>query len=181
MTIRDLLPSRRKPNGPSRALDRNLDRNSLDAFQREMNSLFDEFFNSFGANLPRQVGRRLPFAPWGEGMQNSFVPEVDVAETDKEVTVTADLPGMDEKDVKVELENNRLVLKGEKREEHEDKKGEWRQVETRYGSFQRVMDLPAEVEADKAKAKFKKGRLKITLPKKGGEHQNRKTIAIGSE
>lgn len=176
MAIRDLIPSRNKSRLPGRPLERN----SLEAFQREMNRLFDEFFHASG--LPSFGSERsLPFAGRGEWASDRFVPEVDVAETEKEVKVTADLPGMDEKDVKVELENNRLVLKGEKREEHEDKDGEWRLVESRYGSFHRVVELPAAVEADKAKAKFKKGRLSITMPKKEEALQNRRTIAIGSE
>ena len=177
MAIRDLLPSRRKERYPARRMDDN----SLVSFQREINNLFDEFFRSFGAPLTRSWWPGGLFPERGERDIGRFTPQVDVSETDKEVKIVAELPGLDEKDVQVELESNLLVIKGEKREEHEEKDGEWHRVECSYGSFHRVVPLPADIDPEHAKAKFKKGRLTIAVPKKGDSRKNRKAIAISSE
>ncbi len=177
MAIRDLLPSRRKERYPARRLDDG----NLVSFQREINNLFDEFFNSFGAPMKRSRWPGGLFPERGGLGAGRFNPQVDISETDKEVTVVAELPGLDEKDVQVELENNLLVVKGEKREEHENKDGEWHRIECSYGSFHRVVPLPADIDAEKAKAKFKKGRLKIAIPKKTDAIKDRKNIAIASE
>ncbi|HEX5037865.1 MAG TPA: Hsp20/alpha crystallin family protein [bacterium] len=93
------------------------------------------------------------------------IPSVDIAETDKELTVSAELPGMDEKSIEVSLNRDRLVIKGEKKEEEEEKKKGYYRKERRFGSVYREIDLPCEVMADKVGATFAKGVLKITLPK----------------
>ena len=85
---------------------------------------------------------------------------------------------MDEKDVKTELENATLTIRGEKKEEHEEKERHWHRVEHSYGSFYRVIPLPAKVDGGKAKAKFQKGVLTVTVPKIEDEADRRRVIEI---
>jgi HSP20 family protein len=106
------------------------------------------------------------------------MPEIDVKETEKEFRVTADLPGMDEKDLEVAFIDGGVSIKGEKREEHEEEKGDVYCSERRYGAFERMIPLSSDIDVNKAKATFKKGVLKITLPKKENARSNRKTIPV---
>jgi HSP20 family protein len=108
----------------------------------------------------------------------AFMPTVDVRETAKEIRVTAELPGLEQKDIEVSLLNGALWIKGEKHEEHEEEKGEIYRCERQYGSFQRMVELPAEVDADKIKASFKKGVLNVTLPKTKEAQSNRRVITV---
>lgn len=110
----------------------------------------------------------------------NFVPNIDVSETEKEVRIVAELPGMEEKDVEVTLVEGALRIRGEKREEHEDNKRDFFRQEVRYGAFERMIPLPAEIDPDKVKAQFKKGVLKVTLPKTAKAHSNRRTIPVES-
>jgi HSP20 family protein len=111
-------------------------------------------------------------------MAGEFMPQVDVNEDEKQIKVTAELPGMDEKDIDVALSGNSLTIKGEKQEETEDKGRNYYRSERRYGSFHRVIPLSAEVDQDKAKADFKNGVLRITLPKTGEARKRRKKIDV---
>ena len=108
----------------------------------------------------------------------SFMPEIDVKETDKEFQVTADLPGMDEKDLEIIFVDGALSIKGEKREEQEEEKGNMFHSERRYGAFERLIPVSSDIDLNKAKASFKKGVLKITLPKTENARSNRKTIPV---
>ena len=92
--------------------------------------------------------------------------------------MTAELPGLEEKNIEVSLLNGALWIKGEKNEEHEEEKGDVYCWERRYGSFQRMVELPTEVAADKIKACFKKGVLKVTLPKT--KEASRRVISVES-
>ncbi len=117
-----------------------------------------------------ELGRR------GEG----FVPKVDVKEEDNSVVVSAELPGMDQKDLDVTVTNDSVRISGEKKhEEKEEEKGYYRH-ETSYGSFERVIDLPTEVDENKAEAEFSKGVLTIKLPKSEEAQAKRKKIKIKS-
>lgn len=131
--------------------------NPFEVLHREMNELFDTFMREFG-------GGGLP-SLWSEPMVGRIHPRFDVAETEDAIQVTAELPGLDEKDIQVTLDNNILTVRGEKKQEREEKKKNYYMSERSYGEFQRVIPLPTEVEADKVKAHFKKGVLNITLPK----------------
>lgn len=125
-------------------------------FSREVDRLFDD------------VGRGWAVAPFRflePKSTGELVPRLDVSETEKEIKVAAELPGMDEKDVNVTLEGDVLTLKGEKKAEAEEKGKNFHRVERTYGSFQRVITLPAEVDATKVTAGFKKGVLTVTLAK----------------
>lgn len=108
----------------------------------------------------------------------AFVPTIDVRETAKEIRVTAELPGLDEKDIDVSLLDRALWIKGEKREEHEEQKGDVYQCERQYGAFERMIPLPVEIDAEKIKASFKSGVLKVTLPKTKEAQSNRRVIDV---
>lgn len=92
-------------------------------------------------------------------------PSVDISETKDKIIIEADLPGLETKDVQINITGNVLTIKGEKAEEKKEKKEQYYRNERWRGSFQRTLSLPVEVKADKAEAKFEKGVLKITLPK----------------
>ena len=118
----------------------------------EVNRLFDNFFTG----LPERRRGLL---------EGEWAPSVDVAETDNEVVVTAELPGVEQDDVDITITDDVLTLKGEKKEEKEVKEKNYHRIERSYGSFQRSVSLPAGVQADKAKATYKDGVLHITVPK----------------
>ena len=132
----------------------------------ETNRLFDDFWSGLGA---------FP-APFSPAEARAFEPSVDVKETDTAVLVTAELPGLEEKDFELSLDRDTLTLRGEKREEREEKRHGWWHHERRYGSFVRRVPLPSEVEADKAEARFKNGVLEVALPKT--EEARRRTVEI---
>ena len=162
MTIRCLVP-RTGRTGRTRSPVKRIQDLGLDSYDR----LFDDFFRGFGI-----VPTLAAFEP------GTFTPSVNLSETDKEVKVVAELPGLDEKEVNVELDEDTLVLQGEKKGEEEKKEDTWHRVEHSYGSFRRVVPLPAEVDAAKAKAAFKNGVLTVTLPKRPEAQPNKKTINI---
>lgn len=140
--------------------------------QSEMNNLFEDFFTDFP--LAPYVGSR------DLGLER-FSPLMDVSETDKEVKVSAELPGMDEKDITVEMDDSTITIKGEKKAEKEEKGKNWYRKEQSYGSFHRSLDLPSTVDGAKAKAQFKKGLLTVTAPKREEEQSKRKTITIKTD
>jgi len=168
MAITDLVPWRRK-RGDIRV--RREPDDIVGSFYREMNSLMDRFFRGFDLE---------PFGA-GELVTSEFMPRVDVKEDDKEINVTAELPGMDEKDIDVTFSGDSLTIKGEKQEETEDKGKDYYRTERRYGSFQRVIPISTEVDESKAEADFKKGILKIRLPKTVEAQKSRKKIEIKTE
>jgi HSP20 family protein len=93
------------------------------------------------------------------------MPKVDVAETNDAVHVTADLPGLSENDIEVTLSDGHLHIRGEKHDRKEDKDKNYHRIERTYGSFQRSIALPAEVDSEKVDASFKNGVLSVVLPK----------------
>jgi HSP20 family protein len=172
MSIKDLVPGfcRRDERMPIRRKEED----GLLSFQREMNRLFDDFFHGFGLG---------PTFDWGDRSlaKATFSPKVDVSETKKEVKVSAELPGMEEKDIAVELGDNVLTIRGEKKEEHEDNGKDWYRKEQTYGSFHRVIPLPSAVDGECAKARFKRGKLVVRIPKKGEVCTGRQSIRIDSD
>ncbi len=102
------------------------------------------------------------FAAGGVGM---FTPSIDVKENEKEFIIKAELPGVEEKDIDVTVTNDSVTIKGEKKEEKEDKDKNYYYMERSYGSFSRVIPLKAEIESNKAEARFKNGILDIKIPK----------------
>jgi HSP20 family protein len=140
----------------------------IDIFQREMNKLFDDFFKGTGLK------------PFSEEMESfgEFTPQVNMTEDDKSIQVSAELPGLDEKDIEISLSKDSLTIKGEKKEETEHKDKEAYYMERSFGSFTRVLPIPKDVNTEKAEASFKKGVLTISLPKLEKEKQSQKKIKI---
>jgi HSP20 family protein len=104
-----------------------------------------------------------PMEEFGFG-QTEF-PAINMKEGDNEVTVQAELPGMEAKDLDISVQNGNLILQGEKKFEDEENRQDYQRVERAYGSFYRVLPLPTEVDEDKVKASFKKGVLEVRMPK----------------
>ena len=125
--------------------------NSLFGLKSNMDKLFDEFFG-------------LDKGIWPESTL-SVVPAVDLEETEDAFKITADLPGMTKKDIKITLENNVLSISGEKKAEREEKDKNYHRVERSYGKFHRAFELPGAVNRDKIEAEYKDGILSISVPK----------------
>ena len=126
-----------------------------------MRDQFDRMFDSMmrGWPTPWRDAPRLDLGKF------DFAPRVDTAETDAAYEVTAELPGVEEKDVKISIENDVLSISGEKKSEREEKKKDYVLSERSYGSFKRAFTLPDNVDVEKIAAKYEKGVLKVTLPK----------------
>jgi HSP20 family protein len=138
------------------------------AMRREMNRLFDDAFSGFG--LPSVFGpalRQMPAAP-----------KIDVSETDNEIQVTAEMPGIDQNDVEVLLEDDRLIIRGEKKEEREDKDRNYHVRERVQGAFSRTLPLPFAPDPNQVKAEFKDGVMNITIPKPQEVKQKQHRIEV---
>jgi len=110
-----------------------------------------------------------------------FAPAVDVYEDEHKVALKIEVPGIDEKDIDVRVENNTLTVHGERKIEKEEKEENYRRVERQYGSFTRTFTLPQTVDTDNVSANYEKGVLKITLPKKAEAKPKQIKVQIGSE
>lgn len=111
----------------------------------------------------------------------AFHPKIDVSETDKEVLVTAEIPGATEKDVEVTLTKDSLTIHGEKKVEREEKKKNYYRMERSYGSFRRLIALPCEVDETKVEAVFQNGVLKVTLPKTAEVQKSTRKIEVKTQ
>lgn len=143
-------------------------------FRSEMDRMFDRF-SGFG--LP-SMRRMFDLTPSGESSFTFNVPAVDVTEDDKVFKIAAELPGLEEKDIEVSVTGDVLTLKGEKRQEKEEKNKNWYVSERTYGSFQRAFTLPDGVDRDKIAAEFAKGVLTVTLPKNAEAQKQQKKIEV---
>lgn len=163
MNVYDLIPWRpwSRQNGEGANLVRQEPASSFLTLHREMNRLFDEAFRDFGMG---SFGR---MASW---------PNVEVSETGSEVRVTAELPGLEQKDVEVLLQDRTLAIRGERKAEHQDQERQF--SERFYGRFERRIPIDVEVEADKVTAEFKNGVLTVTLPKSAQAMERAKRIPI---
>ena len=150
MNLRSLIPIGRNREVAQR------DTSPFVSLQREIDRLFEDFGRGFPALGP-SFGLR-------EGSRD-LMPAIDVTETDGQIEITAELPGLEEKDVQINVTDNVLTIRGEKKAEKEDKQKDYHLVERSYGSFYRALELPAGVDADKIKADISKGVLKVTVPK----------------
>jgi HSP20 family protein len=127
--------------------------NPLTMLQQEMDRLFDGFSKSFTGKSFTGLSSR------------TLMPSMDLAETDEEIELTAELPGMEEKDVQLNVVDNHLTIRGEKKNQREEKEKDYHLVERNYGSFVRTVELPPGVNLDSIKAVMSKGVLKVTVPK----------------
>ena len=116
--------------------------------------------------LPREIDRF--FSNFGMDMDSSdtvWSPSVDISETEKSYEVIAEIPGMDKKDIKISVQENVLLLSGEKKKEEEKEGHNYHRIERSYGKFERSFKLPTDVKADEIKAKYKDGVLSVEIPK----------------
>ncbi len=152
--------------GDSGTLSRSKGNDPFHVLHREINSLFDGYCRDFGGS----AGRR------GNGSSG-----FELSETDDEVRIRVELPGMSQNDISVELEEDILTIRGERKEEKESRKRNYHITEMSYGNFYRIIPLPAKVERENASANFKRGILTLTLPKCEEARKEDKRIPIQSE
>ena len=138
----------------------------LNTLQSRLNRLFEE--QSRGASEESLTA-------------GAFVPQVDVYEDEHSIQLKLEVPGIDEKDLDIKVENNVLTVSGERKFEKEEKEENFRRVERRYGSFTRTFTLPTTVDSEKVSANYDKGVLKIVLPKKAEAKPKQIKVNIGSE
>jgi HSP20 family protein len=137
----------------------------IDTLQGEMNRLFSSFFDT-------------PTTRNGAATRR-WIPAMDLVESDEHFILTADLPGMTENDVSIEVERNVLTISGERKTEHEAKKDGYYRIERSTGAFSRSLTLPEGVDADAVMAKFANGVLEIRIPKPVQAQPRRVQIAVG--
>lgn len=154
--MRSLIPWRWKEG-------RSVPENALTEFRKEVDDLFSQFFGNAGW---------LP----GTSLSSGFTPAFDVSETDEDILVKAELPGVDPKDIEVDLSGTTLTVKGEKKEEQEEKTENVHRIERSFGCFSRSVTLPCEVKEDQVEANFKNGVLNLKLPK--AESSKKRSIKI---
>ncbi len=162
MSIRDLIPWNRE--GKRLSLHHEPTGDSLLDLQSETNRIFSDFFKQ----------------PFFEelSLKGDFTPRVDISESDKNIMIAVELPGMEVEDIDISLSQNTLTISGEKKTEKEKKGKRFYRVERSYGSFRRSIPLPADVDQDKVKATFKRGVLTVDLPKSPAALEQGKRIAI---
>ncbi|MFN8161064.1 MAG: Hsp20/alpha crystallin family protein [Solirubrobacterales bacterium] len=136
----------------------------LDALQSDFNRLFDSFFE----------GRS------GEGGRRRWVPAMDLVEDDDHLVLRADLPGISEDDVKIEVKDRVLTVSGERRAEHEEKRGGIRRIERSFGSFSRSLSLPEGIDPGQVTANFDRGVLEVKVPKPAERKATRVEIGGGT-
>jgi HSP20 family protein len=139
----------------------------LGTIQNEMNRLFNSFFDT-----PTHSNGST-FRRW--------IPAMDLVETEDSFVLRADLPGLSESDVSIEVEDNVLTVSGERKAEHEDRKAGYYRVERSYGSFRRSLTLPEGVDAEAVKATFDKGVLEVTVPKPEQQSPRKVQITVGGK
>lgn len=150
---------------PTRALRRRGGEGFMRPFDEMRRMMEDFWMTPF-----EEMGR------WGE----AFTPRVDVKEEDNNVVVSAELPGIDQKDIDVTVTRDSVRIAGEKKHEEEKEERGYYRRETSYGSFERVVELPSEIDENKAEAEFSKGVLTIRLPKSEQARAKQKKIEIKS-
>jgi HSP20 family protein len=137
-------------------------------------------------SLQDRVNRLFREAQAGDGREealttNTFAPPVDVYEDEHNITLKIEVPGIDEKDIDVRIENNTLTVHGERKFEKEEKEENYRRVERQYGSFTRTFTLPTTVDSEKVEANYDKGVLKVRLAKKSEAKPKQIKVNVGSE
>lgn len=163
MNMRDLIPWNRGTGAPAPAALPSEPASPFLTLHREVNRLFDDVFSGFGG-LPSLAGRSLGW------------PNIELVETDGALRVSAELPGLDEKDIELLIADGVLTLKGEKRAETTDAARGY--TERSYGHFERSIALPVPVEEDRVEAAFRNGVLTVTLPRAAAAPERRRRIAI---
>jgi len=166
MNLKSLIPWKKRDDSPT-VVQRE---HPFELWRREVDRLFESALSEWpmGFDLSDRKG-------------NGFLPEVEVTETDKEVKVTAELPGIEEKELDVTIDGSGLSIRGEKRHEREEEKKGYHFSERSYGAFHRHVPLPDGLLRDRAEAKFKKGVLKVSIPKSPEAQKRRKALNVKVE
>lgn len=159
--LRDLIPSRQRSATRS-------ENDPFSGFRRAMDRMVDEHFGDLSDLSP---------ARWSESLR-AFTPRLDLEEQDDRIVLSAELPGIAEEDVEIEVSRDMLTIKGEKKSEHEEKGKNRYTCERSYGSFERTMRLPAEIDRSKIVADMKNGVLTVTLPKSAEAKKDVKKIPV---
>jgi len=150
-------------------------RDPFSSFRQEMDRLFEDF-------LAPAAGEGRHVASPGQPAATALVrPSIDVDETDQAYRVTAELPGLTEKDVELNLRDNTLTISGEKRSEHQEEKGGRRYAERSFGRFERAIPFPLEVDADRVDAVFTNGVLTVTLSKNEKAQDKTRRIEVRAQ
>jgi len=147
--------------------------NPILQIHQEIDRLFDRALRGFGFPLPG-TGRELPPMTQTQWLK----PTLDVGATEAEYTITVELPGVDQEDVRLELDGDTLRITGQKRQEKEEKRKDYYRVERSYGSFQRVLSLPEDADDEGINAVYKNGVMKISIPRKALSKTEAKQIEI---
>jgi len=138
----------------------------LSSLQNEMNRLFTTFFDT-------------PTSGNGDAPVRRWIPAMDLVETDEHFVLKADLPGLGEGDVSIEVEDNVLTVAGERKAEHEDKREGYVRVERSYGAFRRSLTLPEGIDPEAVTASFDNGVLEVRIPKPEERKPRRVAIQVG--
>ncbi len=185
MSLKKLIPwnwfkREEEDSGQRIPIQRNMDfdrayaiGNPIGQLHHEMERLFDRFSHGFG--MGRSGYESLLFTRLTDGL---LKPTLGLGATDKAYTVTVEIPGVNEKDIKLEIINDTLTICGEKKQETEEKDKNFYRMERSYGSFQRVLSLPEDINRDGVKANFKKGILTVTMPRKALPKADVKQIEV---
>ncbi|MBN1786777.1 MAG: Hsp20/alpha crystallin family protein [Sedimentisphaerales bacterium] len=167
MPLNNLKPFRKKDELAKRRTE---NEHPYFALQHQMNRMFDDFFRGFDIE---------PFGRFST--ESVFMPQMNISEDDKEIVISTELPGIDEKELDISITKDALTISGEKKTETEDKDKNYHRVERSYGSFSRSIVLPDGVDKDKAEAELKKGVLTIKIPKSAEAQPTRKKLEVKSE
>jgi len=166
MRVTDLIPWRHARGSEPAARN---ERDPVAALQDDVNRAFNDFLRMFP----------LPFSGWpGSLLDNGSGVQVDVAETDKEVRVSAELPGMDEKDIDVRVSDGVLIISGEKKTDREVDENGYVLRERNFGRVERSLPLPEGIDVNAAQAKFKSGVLTVSIPKTAEAQSGAKRIPV---
>jgi HSP20 family protein len=162
MTFRNLSPFKGRKN----LAERQTLGSPITSLQQEIDGLFEDFFSGWGVR-PSQ------------GLEvSTFVPRIDMQEDDRQIRITAELPGVREQDIRVTSLDDRLLIEGEKKSESEENSQGYYRSERFYGIFRRELPLPREIDLQKAEAQFENGVLTLTLPKAESAQKEARTIPI---
>ncbi|MGH8352513.1 MAG: Hsp20/alpha crystallin family protein [Pseudomonas sp.] len=173
------LPVKKVEKATSAAMPVSETLRPLTNLRRQIDRLFEDFDRSlFHLPFGRSVFDVEPF--WRREFSWGGVPAVDIVEQDKAFVITAEVPGLDEKNIEIKLSNGCLILTGEKRDEREEKRKDYYLSERHYGSFERSFAIPEGVDPDKIEASYTKGVLTLTLPKRPEARKPEKVIPIKS-
>ena len=165
MAIRDLIPWKSQGLDIAPRQEERVDHLVM-SLHRDINRLFDDMFRGFSMPSLPSIGGSLGW------------PRLELSENDKEIRVTAELPGMEEKDIEISLDDHQLVIWGEKKSETSDEERGY--SERSYGRFERRIGLPSQIDEDKVEAAFRNGVLTVTVPRTAEAAQGRKTIPLNA-